>query len=202
MDSVQTNRMGKHVIGITGGIGAGKSVVSRILRTKGFPVYDCDTEAKRLMDTDGNVIQQLKSLLGDRIYREDGSLDRPRMASAIFSDKEIRKRVNHIVHRAVRDDFVRWMEKAGENVFIESAILDTGNLDSLCSEIWYVDSPVGTRIQRVRERNGLAEEEIRRRIDSQSREFDRLTTSKIITIDNGGSVPLLEQVEKLLKDNN
>ena len=99
---------GKRLIGITGGIGAGKSVVSRILRHRGYPVYDCDSEAKRLMDTDAEVISGLKSLLGDSIYSADGKLDRGEMSRRLFSDDEIRRGVNGIVHSAVRRDLMRW----------------------------------------------------------------------------------------------
>ena len=166
---------GKRLIGITGGIGAGKSVVSRILRHRGYPVYDCDSEAKRLMDTDAEVISGLKSLLGDSIYSADGKLDRGEMSRRLFSDDEIRRGVNGIVHSAVRRDLMRWTGMQQRYpAFVESAILSTSRLDEDCDEVWLVDAPEDVRIRRVKERNGLEEGAIRRRIASQSQEFGQL----------------------------
>lgn len=193
--------MGKEkasVIGITGGIGAGKSVVSRILRLMGYPVYDCDTEAKRIMKEDLQVITDLKRILGESIYDERGELDKAKMSSAIFSDSEIRARINKVVHTAVKSDFINWARGFDSPVFIESAILNTGKLDCLCSEIWLIDAPLGIRIDRIRKRNGLSDEAIIKRIGSQEKEFDALPKEKVKTIDNGGIKPLIDQILLLL----
>ena len=119
----------KCIIGITGGIGAGKSVVSRILRLKGYWVYDCDLEAKILMDQDMDVRNALKELFSESIYLEDGTLDRKLMADKIFSDENIRNYVNRIVHSAVKSDFISRAGRNGSPVFVESAILHTSGLD-------------------------------------------------------------------------
>ena len=191
---------GKRLIGITGGIGAGKSVVSRILRHRGYPVYDCDSEAKRLMDTDAEVISGLKSLLGDWIYSADGKLDRGEMSRRLFSDDEIRRGVNGIVHSAVRRDLMRWTGMQQRYpAFVESAILSTSRLDEDCDEVWLVDAPEDVRIRRVKERNGFEEGAIRRRIASQSQEFGQLPKERLSVLDNGGEVSLLRQIDSLLE---
>lgn len=187
------------VIGISGGIGAGKSVVSRILRLMGFPVYDCDTEAKRIMNHNMDVRNELKHILGDSIYNDKGELDRAKMSLAIFTDSELRDKVNRIVHAAVKSDFINWTRGFGSPVFIESAILLTGKLDGLCSKIWLVETPLDIRIDRVRKRNGLSDDEIVGRIRSQEKEFDALPAVKIQRIDNGGDKPLLDQILQLLE---
>ena len=192
----------KCIIGITGGIGAGKSVVSRILRLKGYPVYDCDYEAKRLMDNNEDVIFLLKELLSEEIYTEEGKLDRRLMSQKLFSDDEIRLGVNKIVHEAVRNDFLVWADQFGSPVFVESAILSTSLMDRFCTNVWLIDAPVGMRVERVKKRNGLTEEEILARITSQAREVDLLPKTKTETIDNSGEVPLLDQIDKLLELSN
>ncbi len=192
----------KCIIGITGGIGAGKSVVSRILRLKGYPVYDCDYEAKRLMDNNKDVIFLLKELLGEGIYTDDGKLDRKLMSRKIFSDDEIRLGVNKIVHEAVRNDFLGWAGQFPSPVFVESAILSTSLMDRFCTNVWLIDAPEGIRVERVKKRNGLTEEEILARIASQAREFDLLPKTKMETIDNSGDSSLLYQIDKLLDSSN
>lgn len=88
-------------LGITGGIGSGKSVVSEILRTKGIPVYNADEEAKRLMVQDENLRSQLMNLLGDDIYYGDGTLNKKKIASMIFSNQTLLTKVNQTIHPAV-----------------------------------------------------------------------------------------------------
>lgn len=187
------------VIGITGGIGAGKSVVSRILRLMGFPVYDCDSEAKRIMNENPDVRTELKHILGESIYNDKGELDRVKMSSAIFTDSELRDKVNRVVHAAVKSDFIQWTLGLDSPVFIESAILITGKLDGLCSKIWLVEAPMEIRIERVRKRNGLSDDAIVSRIRSQEKEFDALPADKVQLIDNGGVEPLMDQILQLLE---
>ncbi|MDE6095771.1 MAG: dephospho-CoA kinase [Muribaculaceae bacterium] len=192
----------KCIIGITGGIGAGKSVVSRILRLKGYWVYDCDLEAKILMDQDMDVRNALKELFSESIYLEDGTLDRKLMADKIFSDENIRNYVNRIVHSAVKSDFISRAGRNGSPVFVESAILHTSGLDSICSRIWLVDAPVDVRINRVVERNGMSAQQIEARMSAQQGEFDLFDRNKIDVIDNSGDVSLLYQINNLLETSN
>ena len=99
--------MAVEIIGITGGIGSGKSVVSRILRCCGFTVYDCDSEAKKLMTCNYMVKDCLINLFGDSVYHPSGELNKTLIADKLFSDNDIRVQVNAIVHRAVRNDIPR-----------------------------------------------------------------------------------------------
>lgn len=202
-DSGKNNSRDPFTIGITGGIGAGKSVVSRILRHRGFPVYDCDTEAKRLMRDDPEVRRQLISALGSEIYSPEGELDNRRIASIIFSDEEKRGEVNHIVHRAVRDDFKRWrISSAKRIVFVESAILASSGLADMCDEIWLVDAPDEVRIERACRRNNASRDDVRKRVEVQKMEFSSLPDNKLIIINNDGNSPLLSQIEQHIKTKN
>lgn len=197
---------GVTVIGITGGIGAGKSVVSRILRLKGYEVYDCDMEARHIMHHDQEVMEQLRRVAGDALYTPDGMLDRQYLASRLFSDGALRTGVNGIVHSAVRDDLMQRAGHMAENrldnplLFCESAILGTSHLDKLCSVIWIVDAPLQIRIDRVAARNGHSTDHIMARIQAQAGELALLPPDKCVTLDNSGNSPLLTRIDTLLKE--
>lgn len=181
------------IIGITGGIGSGKSVVSRVLRLNGFHVYDCDMEARRLMERDVRLKRALCEILGDEIYADGINLDRKRMASIIFSDKQILSQVNSLVHSAVKQDFLWYASRnATGTVFCESAILASSGLDAVCDRVWIVDAPENMRIDRVKRRNGMDISEIKRRMDAQSEEYSSMPFAEVLT--NDGVHPLLPEI--------
>lgn len=180
---------------ITGGIGAGKSVVSRVLRCNGFNVYDCDSEAKHLMIKDPTVKKELCLGLGECIYSEDGSLNKKVLAEMIFNDEKKRGFVNSIVHEAVRKDIK--VKRGKESLFfIESAIPVTGGLVEMCDSIWMVITSEKQRIERVGKRDKLSEEEIKKRVEVQEVEMEALKEFKPISIENYGNNPLLGWILK------
>lgn len=187
------------LVGITGGIGCGKSVVSRICRLKGYSVYDCDSKAKMLMDSDSRLRATLVDILGSEILRDGGSINRGVMASIIFSDVEKRRAVNECVHGAVRMDLSNWCVSQGANLlFVESAILVTSHLVDDVDSIWQVVAPEQPCVERVIHRNGIGREEVMARMDSQRREFDLLSSGKSHQIVNDGREPLLPRIDELL----
>lgn len=186
------------LIMITGGIGSGKSVVSRILRLNGYPVYDCDSEAKRIMETDGKVIEALIEILGEEAYSSEGFINRPYIASRIFSDAVLRGMVNSVVHQAVREDVDRFARKREGMVFCETAIPVTSRMTGMCEAVWLVTAPESERIERVKIRNGFSEEEIRRRIETQMEEFSGLDEGKTVSVSNGRDDLLLPRIHELL----
>ena len=189
------------IIGITGGIGSGKSVMSRIIRLNGFPVYDCDSEARRIMHENIDVREGLCDMLGNEVYDANGNLDRGFMSRCIFTDTEKRKLVNSLVHNAVRKDFLDYCNIVDSPaVFCESAILSTSGFDSFCDAIWLVEASENIRIGRVIARNNLSVEEIRHRMKSQEGEFSKLPPSKTIAIVNDGNTPVLGFVLKMLEE--
>ena len=187
--------MGK-IIGITGGIGSGKSVVSRIVRLNGFGVYDCDREAKILMATDPQLKESLIRLLGEEAF-PGGELDRAYVASRIFTDKGLLADVNLLVHRAVRDDFMRKAnaDRKGR-YFCESAILASSGLMAVCEEVWLVDAPREVRVKRVIARNGLPKADILKRMEVQENEFSSMPQA--IRIENDDHHQILPQILDLL----
>lgn len=192
--------MVKRLVCITGGIGSGKSVVSRALRLAGYPVFDCDYEAKRIMDCSADVKGRLCEALGERILRGGGAIDRRVMADIIFSDEEKRKSVNAIVHGAVKDALAGWVDEGDAAVyFVETAIAAESGIDRMCDAIWLVTAPDETRIERVIARNGVDRNEVERRIASQRGELERVCAHRqVFLLDNGGGESLLIRINELL----
>jgi dephospho-CoA kinase len=189
------------LIAITGGIGAGKSVVSALLRRMGYRVYDCDSRAKALMAGDGEIQRRLTLEFGPEIVT-DGVVDRRRLASIVFADRQRLLKLNAIVHKAVGDDLRRWATDEPEPpLFVETAILYQSGLDRVVDGVWEVTAPDRLRVARVVARSGLTPDEVRARIDSQRSTAPRETTLPALTIVNDGVVPLLPQVERLLAQN-
>ena len=154
-------------VGITGGIGCGKSTVCRLFQQKGIAVYDSDSEAKRLMHSDAQLIGDLKKRFGEEIY-SDGELDRKALADKVFQDTEALEDLNRLVHPAVMRDFHRWCtEQEGDYVLLESAILFDAHLENEVDRTIAVLAPEPLRVERAAKRDGCDPELIRRRIAAQ-----------------------------------
>lgn len=188
-------------IGITGGIGAGKSVVSRVLRCNGEYVYDCDYEAKKLMEEDSEIKRELKGELGEDIYTAEGKINRSLMARKVFGDSSIRSFVNGLVHSAVRKDIEKKMEKHS-TFFIESAILLSSGLANICDRIWVVTSPVEERLARVKLRDNADTGDIEKRMKTQENEINLLKDHNPVLITNDGKTPILMEILKLIRKEN
>lgn len=152
-------------VGITGGIGSGKSTVCRLFAERGIAVYDSDREAKRLMAE--SLRPAIEARFGTAIYR-DGELDRKQLAAVVFSDRKALADLNAIVHPAVRSDFEAWADRQeGEYVILESAILYESGFDSVVDRVVAVLAPMQVRIERTCRRDGADEEAVRRRMAAQ-----------------------------------
>ena len=192
-------------IGICGGIGSGKSVVSRILRLRGEAVYDCDLEAKRIMDSSEEVLDALTDRYGEAVCPRGGPICRPELAGRIFGSDEERIWLNGLVHRLVREDVECWYvavkADGRDRCFVESAILASSGLAAMCDEVWLVTASDDVRVARVVQRDSLSEEAIRSRIRSQQEEVRLLESAgiPIRIIDNTGSVSLLSRIQELIR---
>lgn len=187
----------KRIVAITGGIGSGKSMVSRMLEAMGYEVYDCDSRAKLLMDSS----EDIKRVIADQICRDailaDGSIDRVRLADEVFADCSLLDKLNQAVHTAVKEDIARWCEHRTV-AFVETAILYQSGLDKMVTEVWTVIAPRELRIERVARRNGMSRERIESRIDAQDG-FEVVDPHPVQkSIINDGVMALLPQVESLL----
>lgn len=186
------------LIGLTGGIGTGKSTVARILRLRGYEVYDCDLEAKRLMDESLEVRRSLRDRWGEEIYSARGELDRRKVAEYVFADRREKAWLDSLVHGLVRDDVKRWAatrtDYSHDTVFVESAILFTSGLADMCQEVWEVTAPLDIRLERVMKRSGLTREQALARIDAQKEEQKICQSRHTRQIVNDGATPLLDAI--------
>lgn len=189
-------------IGVTGGIGSGKTYVCRILEEMGLAVYDCDREAKRIMEHVPEVVDGLKGLLGEQAYLSDGSLNKPLMASYLFASSEHAADVSAVVHPAVGRDFLDFVEKQKgcRACVMESAILVESGLSPLVDRMVRVEASLETRIQRVKQRDGWEEEEIRRRISRQMSDEEAHAFSYDYIILNDEGADLKAQLHKMLRE--
>lgn len=187
------------VIALTGGIGSGKSVVSSILRIMGYVVYDCDSQAKKVMDSSEKIKRGLLDAFGYDCIDKDGLINRKYLGKVVFDNPKALSTLNGIVHPEVRKDLQEWTrikkEEGNSYVFVETAILKESNLKDMIDLEWNVYAPIGLRIQRVMKRNNLSEVDVRARIKSQS-STDDMTEFSII---NDGVTAILPQIERNLK---
>ena len=185
-------------IGITGGIGSGKSMVAKVLQLMGYPVYSSDQRAKEIMHEDQLLIEGLKELFGEEAYL-DSNLNRPYIAAQIFKDASKRTAMNNLVHPAVRKDFQNWVSRQKSPVlFQESALLfETGNYKSFDAVI-LVSAPEKVRMQRVKERDQLTDEQVQSRFNAQMPEEEKMKLTNLV-IHNDGNQLLVPQILELLK---
>lgn len=187
-------------IGITGGIGSGKTTVCKMFEILGIPVYYADSRAKALMTEDPHLVAQIKNLLGKKVYRKDGSLDRKRIAKIVFNDKEKLSQLNALVHPAVAIDGDRW-HKSQTNVpytLKEAALLvESGSYKSMdyLISVW---APKELRIERVQIRDNASREEVEARIDKQMPEIEKLIAADLVII-NDEKTSLIEQIVTIHK---
>lgn len=188
-------------LGITGGIGSGKSVVARLLQVMDVPVYLTDDAAKRLMTDSPDIRCELSALAGAEVYRPDGSLNRALLAAYMFGHPDRVARVNAIVHPRVKADFLRWCGEQERRGFplvgMECAILYESGFDSLVDRVLTVSAPVDIRLQRVMRRDAAREEQVRKRIAHQL--DDSLLVSRAdFVVTNDGFTPLLPRLYDIL----
>ena len=161
-------------LGITGGIGSGKSFVCSILEKFGVPVYYADKEARRLMNTRVDLKRAIKGVFGEEIYH-DGELDRQEMGRRIFGQPDMLDKINRMVHPVVREDFFKWSEawKNVPYVIEEAAILFESGAASEMDATVLIYAPKQLRIERVMARDGLGRSEVERRINIQMDEEEK-----------------------------
>lgn len=189
-------------IAITGGIGSGKSYVSHLLEDMNVPVYNTDNEAKRLTVSDEGIRTALIALLGEEVYK-NGVLNKPLLASYLFSDPVHIKRINSIIHPRVREDFAEWAKqwKDCEVVGMESAILYEAGFENTVDVVLMVYAPVDLRVERAMYRDGASEEQVRARIAAQMDDEEKRRRADFTVVNDGNRslVPQLTEIIEQLK---
>lgn len=186
-------------LAIIGGIGSGKSVVSNLFRIMGIPVYDCDSEAKRLMNTDATLRSALTEAIGSQVYGADGCIDRVFLASYMFGHPERVDLVNRIVHPTVRAHFALWATSTKTAVVaVETAILFESGMDADVDAILTVHASEELRLRRAMSRDKTDEQAIRRRMSSQM-DANTLLTRATHIIYNDDTHSLIAQVGQVIR---
>lgn len=189
-------------IAVTGGIGSGKSYISHLLENMHIPVYNADNEAKRLTVFDAGIRGELIALLGEEVYK-DGLLNKPLLASYLFSDPVHVLQINSIIHPRVRKDFTVWVERQEkcEIVGMESAILYEAGFQDTVDAVIMVYAPVELRIQRAMYRDGASEEQVRARIAAQMDDEEKRRRADFTVVNDGVQllIPQLNRIVEQLK---
>ena len=169
------------IVGLTGGIGSGKTTVAHIFKSLGVPVYNSDKEAKSLMQSSEVIKQELIQLLGEDCYTADGQLNRSFIASKVFEDAVLLEKINAIVHPKVATHFEQWFSKQNTPYIIkEVAILFETKSQYLFDFIITVTAPVEIRIQRVMERDQKTKKEVQAIIDKQLPDSEKIIQSNFV----------------------
>jgi len=188
------------LVGITGGIGSGKSTIATELIRRGFPVYNTDSEAKRIIIHNPAVRSQIETLFGSEVF--DGDIYRTaKVAELVFANPDLLHKLNSIVHPAVKFNLQHW-QKDKELCFVESALLFESGLDALCNTIAIIDAPEDIRIARTVARDHCTTEQVRARIRSQHIQLPSANDKQHITLINDGAVPVSDLVDTLLQQLN
>lgn len=207
------------LVGITGGIGSGKSTIVQVLAARGYAVYDCDREAKRIIVENAEVRKAIIALLGTEAFVPSpqhpftGSYNTPYVSQRVFAEPELLQQLNAIVHPAVKEDIrvqsseVRVQNSEFSVLFVESAILFEAGIDRLCDRVVVVDAPEEVRLQRTiaRDYHGEATEEhinkVRARMRAQQfRPTDeQKATKKVLTVINDGRTSISDLANEIIQ---
>ncbi len=183
------------IVGLTGGIGSGKTTVATMFAALGVPVYIADIEAKRLMNRSKIIKRKLTALLGEQAYNGD-IINKKYIAKIIFNNPEILKQVNAIIHPKVAQHFKRWLKKQTAAYIIkETAILFESGSYNLCDKIILVTAPKEERIRRVMIRDSVTRKSVLERMKNQWDDAEKIKHSDFVI----NAVDLLSTREKVLK---
>lgn len=184
------------VVGVTGGIGSGKTFVCNLFAEKGVPIYITDIEAKRIMNLNAEVKNEIINLFGSQAYINE-VLNRTYISKLVFENKQLLNQLNAIVHPAVAQDFENWYIKNQKKLVIkESAILFETGAYKKCDATILVTAPMEVRIKRVMKRDNIAKDLVEKRINNQWNDEKKMQLADYI-IENFDKQNTIKQVNKL-----
>ncbi|MCX6221800.1 MAG: dephospho-CoA kinase [Bacteroidia bacterium] len=185
-------------VGITGGIGSGKSTVCRVFSVLGIPVFQADVEAGRLQNEDPKIISELIGIFGPEIYSKEGLLNRKKLASIVFNDRGLLEKLNSIIHPAVHREFEKWSARNSNFPYViyEAAILfETGNYRNFDFTILVV-ADEQERIERVSKRDHSKPEDVVQRMNNQLMDKEKIKMTDFV-IENNDNQLIISQILKL-----
>lgn len=184
-------------VGLTGGIGTGKSYVAEYFKKLGVPIYNSDDRGRQLNNTHPTLVRAFVEYFGQDIYIK-GELNRQKVAEIVFKDKEALLWINRLVHPIVREDFNQWVRQQTSPVIIkEAAILIESGAYKDCDKLIIVTAPLDLRIDRVVRRDGLTRDQVLQRISNQMTDEERKKYADFVIINNG-IVNIEEQVNVIM----
>jgi len=189
-------------IGITGGIGSGKSTVCQIFKILGIPVFEADVVAKTLINSNAEIRNGLVALFGREIYGSDNRINRKMLANLIFNDDNLLEHVNRLVHPVVRNEFINWIKTHDSKYIIhEAAILFESGFYKMMDYTILVSAPEEMRIDRVSKRENITPEMVRGRMAKQwpDEEKRKLTTLELVNDNKKLIIPQILEIDKNLK---
>ena len=189
-------------IGITGGIGSGKSTVCRVFSVMGIPVFEADKVARKLMDTDEEIHEKLVHLFGTAVYLPDQTVNRKYLAGIVFKDPSLLTKLNEIVHPVVRKTFFDWCEKQESPYIIhEAAILFESGFYKMMDKTITVVTSEEERIRRVMKRDGITMELVKERIKNQWSDEERIKLADFVIGNNDDQliIPQIIEIDKKIK---
>jgi dephospho-CoA kinase len=186
-------------LGITGGIGSGKTSVCRVFDVLRVPVFSADREAREIMENDNRIVRSLNAIAGKDLYIA-GNLDRTELATIIFNDNSLLEKVNLLVHPAVIDQFRKWvLVQTASYVIMEAAILFESGASKFVDRVATVVAPVEERVERVIQRNKLSREQVMERMKNQMDDESRIKLSDYI-INNSENDMIIPAILKIHHD--
>lgn len=189
------------IIGLTGGIGSGKTTVAKFIEDFGFPVYYSDDRAKDIVNDNDDLKVKIKELLGDESYDENGLYNRKFVSEKVFNNKDLLQSLNEIIHPAVRLDFEDWVKKQTKYlIFKETALLFELKLHKQCYRSVLVTAEDNIRIKRVMDRDGKTYREVQSVMEKQMPEKEKIKLVDCIIYNNTNLDDLKEQTEKIIFD--
>lgn len=198
--------MNMYLIGLTGGMGSGKSTVADCLRSNGTPVIDADVIAHKIMNEE-STLDKIHEIFGKNVFDKDGSLNKVKFSSVLFTNTVKRKKLNEFVHPKVWDEMMneteKYVTKGSKVIFLDVPLLIESGWHTRVNETWLVKADYNERIERLRLRTNLSTEEIKKRIEIQMPESEKEEYADKI-INNGGTIEetgkqVIEELQKIIE---
>ncbi|SEF99413.1 dephospho-CoA kinase [Halpernia humi] len=187
------------LIGLTGGIGSGKTTVARIIEDNGFPVYFSDIRAKNLVNENEFLREEIKGFLGEKAYDENGKYDTKYVSAKVFADSQLLEKLNNAIHPAVKLDFENWRSlQTAPMIFKETALLFELGIDKECDASLLVTAEDNMRIKRVMDRDGKTYREVENILEKQMPEKDKIKKADYVIYNNMTLENLQEATEEVL----
>lgn len=190
------------IIGLTGSIASGKSTVAKMIQSYGLPIVDADQVARQVVEPGSPTLQKIAKVFGQEVIAEDGTMDRAKVGSIIFHDKEMRQKLNAIIHPAIREEMLRQRDEytsyGEKNIFMDIPLLFESKLEHFVEKIIVVSVTEDVQLERLMARNGLSEEEAKARIATQIPVKEKEALAHGVIHNNGSLEDTAIQLQNIL----